>query len=114
MCVNCGHINCDCNNNINYTFNWNCNPPPTPGPPDPNVCRTITNALCTIYRGPNLDALGLTTNINLEAVISSINITLREILENPIPTEQLQELINKVDILTQKMQALEQAELLAY
>lgn len=72
MCNSCGFNPCQCT--PNYNFNWmdTTNLPCNPCSTTP-VCKKVIPALCTIYNGPNLTGLSLTTGINIELILSTIS-----------------------------------------
>lgn len=76
MCQTCGYNPCTCNPNYNFNWytidNYNCNPCS-----NTNVCKKKIPAFCTYYNGPNLDGIGLTTDINIELVLANVNIALK-------------------------------------
>ena len=72
MSCSCGNNPCQCNNPT-YTYNWYntanypCNPCSTT-----TICKKKVPAKCVEYRGPNLTLLSLTTNVDVELIISTM------------------------------------------
>lgn len=77
MCTQCGYSVCNCYN-TNYSTNWyrvdTCAPCSTT-----EVCKKVIPAKCTFYKGSNLSDLGLTTDVNVQAVLYAINVVVGEI-----------------------------------
>lgn len=72
MCNNCGFNPCTCTPQYNYNWYNTANLPCNPCSTTP-VCLKTIPAFCTIYNGPNLTGLGLTTAINIELIFSTIS-----------------------------------------
>lgn len=101
MCYNCGFNPCTCNNQ-NYSYNWytienyNCNPCSSN-----NVCKKRIPAFCTYYKGPNLDALNLTTDVNIELVLANVNIALKQ------SQAKIEQLLTHINHLNTRLNTLE-------
>lgn len=139
MCVNCGYSPCSCESDSGYSFSWcNNNEDETLCTGDGNVspeslyeynwcttnddeecdtttvvCRSLQNAICVQYKGPNLDAIGLTTNVNLELILANINSTLNTIIDNG-GSGSIEDIIESINNLTQRLNALEAEDLIAF
>jgi hypothetical protein len=74
-CHSCGHNHCSCHKHTepirHHEESYSC----TPCDPCSNIpfCKTTTPAKCTIYHGPNLTPLGLTTDVDIETVLVALN-----------------------------------------
>lgn len=90
-CSSCGSPSpCSCNTcHSGFSFNWYttdglpCNPCS-----NTQVCKTQHKAFCTYYHGPELTALGLTTNINIELILTQISLAIQT-LQNAITQQNL-------------------------
>lgn len=77
MCNNCGSNPCNCNQT--YSYNWYntegypCNPCSTT-----EVCKKKIPAKCTIYKGPALNGIGLTTDLNIELILATISAVINQ------------------------------------
>ena len=72
MCNHCGYNPCQCNPTHGYNWYNTEGYPCTPCTTTP-VCKKKIPAKCTYYNGPNLTQLGLTTNIDIEAILATVN-----------------------------------------
>jgi hypothetical protein len=80
MCVTCGYSICNCPS-VTYSQNWyntqSCTPCSTT-----EVCKKNIPAKCTFYKGSNLANLGLTTNINIELILYTIDLLIGSLNSN--------------------------------
>lgn len=72
MCNSCGYNPCQCGSR--FTYNWmDVSNLPCNSCSSTNVCKKSIPAFCTIYNGPNLTGLSLTTGVNIELILSTIS-----------------------------------------
>ncbi len=76
-CNSCGYSPCQCTPQYAYnwfnTSNYPCNPCSTT-----TVCKKTIPGKCTIYGGPNLTGLGLTTGMSVDVVLAAISVIIAE------------------------------------
>lgn len=89
MCQTCGFSICQCNQTYNYNW-YNTDGLPCTTCSGTLVCAKKVPAKCTIYNGVNMDSIGLTTNIDVETILASLN----AVLSNMQITDQQQGLTN--------------------
>lgn len=97
MCTQCGNSICNCYN-TNYSSNWyttqNCAPCSTT-----EVCKKAIPAKCVFYKAGNLANIGLTTNINTELILYTIDSVIGSIKSGSILDKAAQTVTN-ANILT--------------
>lgn len=81
MCNICGYPICQCNQTYNYNW-YNTDGLPCTTCSGTIVCKKKVPAKCTIYNGVNLDAIGESTNTDLETIIAAINAELNDLQAN--------------------------------
>lgn len=81
MCNICGYSICQCNQTYNYNW-YNTDGLPCTTCSGTIVCKKKVPAKCTIYNGVNLDAIGESTNTDLETIIAAINTELNDLQAN--------------------------------
>ena len=99
MACSCGNNPCQCVN-PGYAYNWYntenypCNPCTTTV-----VCKKKVPAECVFYAGPALTPLGLTTNIDVELILSTLS-TMVDTLQDAISTNLIAQNVKNTNILT--------------
>lgn len=87
MACNCGYTPCQCAQSIGTPYNWyNVDDLPCSPCNTTQVCKTRAKAICTYYAGPSLTGLGLTTNVNIELILTTISLAIQT-LNNAITSQ---------------------------